>query len=259
MSQAARGRAAPTCAIAVMAKASIPGRVKTRLVPPLSPEQAARLNTAFLRDAADTLLAAARLANIKGFMAYAPAGSADFFRGVLPDGVDLIETAAADLGGCLLQAASTLLDAGHASVCLLSSDNPTLPAGYLATAASLLAEAGDRGVIGPSTDGGYYLIGIKQAHRRLFDDITWSSEHVLRQTLTQAEELGLPMAMLPAWYDVDDLDTLRVLVGELLDDAPFRAAEREVAPAHFTRRCVRVLREKCAALAPRAPSHAGQR
>jgi uncharacterized protein len=259
MSETARGKAAPTCAVAVMAKASIPGRVKTRLVPPLSPEEAARLNTAFLRDAADTLLAAARLANIKGFMAYAPAGSADFFRGILPDGVDLLETAATDLGGCLLQAATTLLDAGHASVCLLSSDNPTLPAGYLAAAASLLAEAGDRAVIGPSTDGGYYLIGIKRAHRRLFDNIAWSSEHVLRQTLARADELGVPIATLPAWYDVDDLDTLRVLVGELLDDTPFRATERDAAPAHFTHGCVRVLRETCAALAPQAGSHAGQR
>jgi uncharacterized protein len=259
MSQAARGRTAPRCAIAVMAKASIPGRVKTRLVPPLSPEQAARLNTAFLRDAAETLLAAARLANIKGSMAYAPAGSADFFRGILPDGVDLIETAAADLGGCLLHAATTLLNAGHASVCLLSSDNPTLPAGYLATAASLLAEAGDRAVVGPSTDGGYYLIGIKRAHRRLFDNIAWSSEHVLRQTLARADELGLPIATLPTWYDVDDLDTLRVLVGELLDDTPFRAVDRDAAPAPFTRRCLRELRAACAALAPRAGSHAGQR
>jgi molybdopterin-guanine dinucleotide biosynthesis protein A len=204
-------------------------------------------------------VAAARLANIKGFMAYAPAGSADFFHGILPDGVDLIETAATDLGGCLLQAATTLLDAGHASVCLLSSDNPTLPAGYVATAASLLAAAGDRAVIGPSTDGGYYLIGIKRAHRRLFDDIAWSSEHVLRQTLARADELGLPIAMLPAWYDVDDLDTLRVLIGELLDDAPFRAAAKDAAPAHFTRRSVRVLRETCAALAAGTDSHAGQR
>ena len=259
MAKTARGRAAPKCAIAVMAKASIPGRVKTRLVPPLSPEQAARLNTAFLRDAADTLLAAARLADIKGCMAYAPAGSADFFRGILPDGVDLLETAAPDLGGCLLQAATTLFDAGHASVCLLSSDNPTLPAGYLAAAASLLADAGDRAVIGPSTDGGYYLIGIKRVHRRLFDDIAWSSEHVLRQTLARAEELGLPIATLPAWYDVDDLDTLRVLVGELLDGTPFRAAETDGSPARFTRCCVRILRETCAALAPRAGSHADPR
>ena len=59
--------------------------------------------------------------------------------------------------------------------------------------------------------------------------------------------------------DVDDLDALRVLVGELLDDAPFRAAEKDAAPAHFTHSCVRVLRETCAALAPPAGSHAGQR
>ena len=82
-----RARETPGCAIAVMAKASIPGRTKTRLIPPLTPVQAADLNTAFLRDVADNLLAAATLANISAWMAYAPAGSRDFFTGNLPAGI----------------------------------------------------------------------------------------------------------------------------------------------------------------------------
>ena len=92
-----RARETLGCAIAVMAKASIPGLTKTRLIPPLTPEQAADLNTAFLRDVADNLLAAAILANISAWMAYAPAGSQDFFARNMPDGVSLLETVAPDI------------------------------------------------------------------------------------------------------------------------------------------------------------------
>jgi uncharacterized protein len=242
MSGAARTEPSSACAVVVMAKASIPGRVKTRLVPPLSPEQAAKLNTAFLRDAFDTLLAAQRLADITACIAYAPKGSEDFFRDTVPDCV-LVETAAPDLGACLLHAAATMLDAGYGSVCLLNSDSPTLPVGYLVAAATSLAAGGERCVLGPSTDGGYYLLGIKQAHRRLFQDVTWSSERVLHQTLARAAELELPVVTLPSWYDVDDLDGLRVLVGELLHDRPFRAVGRDAPRAHFTRCCLKTLNE----------------
>src|SRR5512145_1397164 len=99
----------PHCAIAVMAKASVPGQAKTRLVPPLTPEEAASLNTSFLRDIADSLIRASTLANIAPFMAFAPAGSAAFFREILPARIGLLETVAPDLGDCLVQAATVLL------------------------------------------------------------------------------------------------------------------------------------------------------
>jgi uncharacterized protein len=224
------------CAIAVMAKASIPGRTKTRLSPPLTSEQAADLNTAFLRDVADNLLAAAALANISPWMAYAPAGSQEFFAHNLPDGIGLIETVAPDFGACLFHAAASLLAAGHASVCLLNSDSPTLPTGYLVAAATALAAPGDRVVVGPATDGGYYLIGIKQPHQRLFQDVDWSTERVFGQTLARAEELGLAVVVLPSWYDVDCEVALRVLIGELLEGRPFRTVGSKPTPASFTRR-----------------------
>ena len=154
-----------------MAKASIAGRTKTRLVPPLTEEQAATLNTVFLRDAADNILAAAELANISGWMAYAPTGSAPLFRAHLPDSIGLMETVAPSLGECLLHSAATFLQAGYGSVCLINSDSPTLPVGYLVAAATALAPPGDRIVLGPSTDGGYYLwleaaaCGIVRGHR----------------------------------------------------------------------------------------------
>jgi uncharacterized protein len=242
MSGAAGTELSAACAMVVMAKASIPGAVKTRLVPPLTPEQAASLNTAFLRDAADALLAAQSLADITGCMAYAPKGSEEFFRDTVPSCV-LVEAAASDLGACLLHAATTMLDAGYGSVCLLNSDSPTLPVGHLVAAATILAAGGERCVLGPSTDGGYYLLGMKQAHRRLFQDVAWSSERVLLQTLARAAELELPVVTLPSWYDVDDPDGLRVLVGELLHDRPFRAVGRDAPRAHFTRRCLKTLNE----------------
>jgi uncharacterized protein len=243
--QEERARGTPGCAIAVMAKASIPGRTKTRLTPPLTPEQAAELNTAFLRDVADNLLAAAALANINPWMAYAPVGSQDFFARNLPDGIGLIETVAPDFGACLFRSADSLLAAGHEAACLLNADSPTLPTGYLVAAATALAAPGDRIVIGPATDGGYYLIGIKQAHRRLFQDIDWSTERVLRQTLARADELGLPVVLLPSWYDVDDENALHQLIGELVDGRPFRVVGNKPTPASFTRRHLLRLLETC--------------
>ena len=190
------------CAIAVMAKSSIPGAAKTRLAPPLTPEEAANLNTSFLRDIADGLIGAAAFANIAPYMAFAPAGSAPFFREILPARIGLLETVAPSFGDCLLHAATALLDAGHDAVCLINSDSPTLPAAYLVAAATVLAAPGDRIVLGPSTDGGYYLLGLKRPHRRLFEDIDWSTERVSAQTLARARELDLAVHHLPSWYDV---------------------------------------------------------
>jgi uncharacterized protein len=230
-----------SCAIAVMAKASIPGRAKTRLVPPLTAEDAANLNTSFLRDVADGLVAASTLANIAGCMAFAPAGSAAFFRGILPERIGLLETVAPSFGECLLNAATSLFDAGHGAVCLLNSDSPTLPVAYLVSAATALAAPGDRVVLGPSTDGGYYLIGLKQPHRRLFQDIDWSTERVAAQTLSRARELGLPVHQLPCWYDVDDIDALRLLYRELMEERPFCIWGSKPTPATWTRRELRRL------------------
>ncbi len=224
------------CAIAVMAKASIPGHAKTRLTPPLTAEEAAGLNTSFLRDIADNLIGASAYANIAPYVAFAPAGSVLFFREVLPAPVGLVETVAPSLGECLWHATTRLFDAGHAAVCLLNSDSPTLPAAYLVAAATALAAPGDRIVLGPSTDGGYYLIGLKRPHRRLFEDIDWSTERVTAQTLARAREVGLAAQLLPSWYDVDDLHTLRLLVGEVIDDRRFRVWGSEPTPAAWTRR-----------------------
>lgn len=208
-----------SCGIAFMAKASAPGRTKTRLVPPLTFEEAAELNTAFLQDVAENLLLAsrhvARHAAITGYAAYGPPGSEDFFRKLLPGSIGLLEAWLPNFGDCLFHTIREILRRGHDSAVVLNSDSPTLPPSFLAETAEALARPGDRAVLGPSTDGGYYLLGLKAAHRHMFEDVAWSTERVAGQTLQRAREIDLEIHVLPAWYDVDDVDGLRRLHGEI--------------------------------------------
>ena len=211
------------CAIAVMAKAPRPGLVKTRLVPPLSPSSASALSASFLRDITENIALAGRSAQIHGYVAHAPAGSEAAFydlmaegtRLVLADGTDIAIPGVSGFGRSLLQAAQALFAKGHRAVCLLNSDSPTLPTRLLVEAAEALAETGDRMVLGPAEDGGYYLIGIKAPHLHLFQDIAWSTAEVARETRMRASALGLPVVELDRWYDVDDAVSLRRLCGEL--------------------------------------------
>ncbi len=208
--------AAPgTCGIAVMAKASAPGRTKTRLVPPLTFDEAAALNTAFLQDITDNLLLAGRYAGIAGYAAYAPPGSEDFFHRILPSAIGLIDACLPNFGDCLFRTIQEILGRGHGSAVVLNSDSPTLPTALLIETAVVLAQPGERAVLGPSSDGGYYLLGLKAAHRRMFEEIAWSTERVAAQTLERAREIGLDIHMLPVWYDVDDVEGLRRLNGEV--------------------------------------------
>ena len=204
------------CAVAIMAKASIVGTVKTRLVPPLTPEEAAELNTCCLADIAANIVAAAESAPIRGFAAYHPWGSEEFFENLLPDGFELLPPREPTLGRSLFHAASDLFAAGFGSVCLVNGDSPTLPTDLLVAAARHLQQPGERVVLGPAADGGYYLIGMKRVHPRLFEEIDWSTERVYGQTIVRAGEIELPVAALAEWYDVDDEASLRLLARELL-------------------------------------------
>jgi hypothetical protein len=218
-----------------MAKASVAGRAKTRLIPVLGADAAADLNTAFLKDVVANLDAAGEQALIDPWMAFAPAGSDAFFRSCLPSHVGLLETAAPDFGACLFHAVERLLARGYASAVVLNSDSPTLPTSFLVSAATALAAPGDRAVVGPSVDGGYYLLGLKTPHRRLFEDVAWSTEHVFEQTLARAHEIDLPVVVLPAWYDVDEPPMLHILARELLDGLPFRSIAPRLPACRATR------------------------
>lgn len=227
-----------------MAKAPQAGAVKTRLVPPLDGEEAALLNTCFLRDVTGCI-ATLTSESIHGYVAYTPAGHESAFGGLLPAGFGLLPQRGAHLGERLLHATEDFLAAGYEAVCLINSDSPTLPSALLRQAIYALTPVGDRVVLGKAVDGGYYLIGSKKAHARLFEDITWSSASVFDQTMERARELGLDAEILPAWYDVDDLESLRWLCEELFAGNGRHNPENLAAHhAPHTRNYLRALIEK---------------
>jgi len=201
----------------VMAKVPRSGRVKTRLVPPLTPDQASALSECFLRDVAASIATAAATdhARIQGVAVYLADGEDQDFRHVLPREFLLLAQRGEHLGERLFHAAVDLLEAGFHSVCLVNADSPTLPSSLLGEAVLALQAPGDRIVLGPASDGGYYLIGLKRAHRRLFEEISWSTSSVFAQTIERARELSLEVHRLAEWYDVDDRQSLRLLCREL--------------------------------------------
>ena len=202
-----------------MAKAPRPGKVKTRLAPPLTLEQSAALNVCFLRDTARNLADVVARGAAIGLICYTPVGEEALFDGLLPTGFALIPQRGEGFGNRLLAAAEDILSCGFSAVCLIDSDSPTLPPAALRTAVrSLLEEsATDRVVLGGSADGGYYLIGMRRPHPLPFKCISWSTSAVHGETVERCDEAGLEVVSLPLWYDVDDEATLAVLEAELLE------------------------------------------
>ena len=229
-------------ALVVMAKAPVSGAVKSRLVPPLTQDEAAALNRCFIRDLCTSIESAAAIvgagsdARVAGMIAYTPAGMESAFDGLIPDSFELIAQRGDGLTARLVNVAGDLLAAGYESVAMMNSDSPTLPASILAGAMMNLARPGDRIAIVGADDGGYCLIGLKRPHWRIFQDIAWSTEVVFAQTLERAAELGLEVTRMPSWYDVDDAASLRRLIGELSGDQMRAETRGFAAPA--TRACL---------------------
>ena len=206
------------CALAVMTKAPQAGRVKTRLVPPLTPEEAAELNKCFLRDTATAISHSAGADTACGVAVYTPVGAESAYNDILPADFTLLSQRGDKFGERLYFAIEDLFKCGFESVCLIDSDSPTVPAQNFAKAVELLSKSADRVVLGPSDDGGYYLIGMKKPHRQLFEQIDWSTERVLKQTIERATEMELEIELLPTGYDVDDGASLSRLCNELLSE-----------------------------------------
>ncbi|MEY2585995.1 MAG: uncharacterized protein QOD80_2021, partial [Verrucomicrobiota bacterium] len=143
-------------ALAVMTKAPQAGRVKTRLTPPLTPQEAACLNTCFLRDTAAAILETAKGGKAQGVGVYTPAGSEAAYTGILPEQFILVPQRGDAFGERLLAATDDLLQLGFDSLCLIDSDSPTLPKEAFSCAVEFLAGQDDCVVLGPSDDGGYY-------------------------------------------------------------------------------------------------------
>jgi rSAM/selenodomain-associated transferase 1 len=184
--------------VVLFAKKPEPGKVKTRLQSHLNPEDAARLYRAFLLDCAEELQAAK--AEVK-VIAYAPANAEEALRYLLGEMGDFayVPQPETDLGGRMEALVQWGFAQGAERVVLLGSDSPSLPAEYIDRALELLQER--EVVLGPSTDGGYYLVGRQRGDSRIFADVAWSTGEVLKQSLQRlgAQSLGL----LAPWYDVD--------------------------------------------------------
>ena len=207
------------CALTVMTKVPQAGQVKTRLVPPLTPDEAAELNKCFLRDTAGAISSVIANNEACGIAAYTPLGVEAAYAEILPVDFNLLPQRGVGFGERLYFAAEDLLKCGFASVCLINSDSPTLSATNFLEAIRILKMQGDRIVIGPCDDGGYYLIGLKKPHRELFEQIDWSTEKVFEQTRARAREIGLEVELLAHGYDVDDAASLHRLRKELLSQS----------------------------------------
>jgi hypothetical protein len=211
-------------AVSIVCKTPGVGGGKSRLRPLLGAERVAELSACFIRDIAETLDCLPESVGGTRIAIYSPSGSEDALRPLLPSGWRLVLQEAATIGQVLHASTAAFLAEGHDCALVVNADSPTLPGAMVEQAVAALRQPGDRVVFGPASDGGYYLIGLKRPHARLFEEIAWSTPTVLAQSCDRAAEIGLPVALLPMWYDVDDAATLAMLEAELagqsLDFAP---------------------------------------
>ena len=202
--------------VIVFVKNPVPGQVKTRLIPYLSPEQAASLYQAFLVDWCNAL---STISTAHRVIAYTPPEGLDALQTLIGKDPVYISQVGGSLGERLTAAARWAYDQGYAKFLFVGSDSPTLPTQYVERALDLL-ESRDV-VIGPSMDGGYYLIGFSKhgaslAVPTIFEEIAWSTEVVFRQTLGKIQGINAPLGLLPPWYDVDTPAGLQLLRDHLL-------------------------------------------
>ena len=197
----------------IMAKAPVPGTVKTRLK--LAPEKAARLQEALLADTIEKVRAIGYIGSVT--IAGSPAERLDLLVPLLPDEVALISQVEGDLGRKMFAAVKTLFAESSVPVLILGTDAPTLPPEYIERASQALRAHDDVSIV-PSTDGGYVLLGIREPHEGLFSGIEWSTGVVYEQTLATARNAGLSVHEEKAWYDVDTPEDLNILKETLARD-----------------------------------------
>ena len=198
--------------LVIFAKAPLVGQVKTRLCPPLLPEEAAELARCFLVDMVER---ACRLPTVQVYLAITPAESEPAFRALLPFPVEYLAQRGVSLGEREYNVFDDLLQRGATRIVLIGSDIPTLPLSHLQEAFDHLEDSRCDAVFGPSSDGGYYLVGMRVLHPELFENIPWSTSSVMTETSAQARKYNLNVTLVSSWYDVDDKDDLSRLIIEL--------------------------------------------
>jgi rSAM/selenodomain-associated transferase 1 len=192
-------------ALLIFVKYPEPGKVKTRLAAAIGAELAAQLYHEFIRC---TLDMARQLEVATRFVAFTPAEKEPDFKKLFPGPWQWFAQAdSADLGVRIQRAIQYVQQQNYSHVLTIGTDSPSLPVAYLKQAITALANHDL--VLGPATDGGYYLIGLKSAPPELFSEIDWSTERVFPQTRERAAQIKMSVHQLPLWYDVDDLAALR--------------------------------------------------
>ena len=201
--------------VIVFAKNPVPNQVKTRLIPTLSPEQAATLYTAFLTDWCEAL---SKLVGVDLIVAYTPPEAESDLRALIGDDVIYTPQIGEDLGERLTSATQRAVAQGYTKILLVGSDSPTLPISYISEA---FTQLDSRDIaIGPSIDGGYYLIGFSTPNIKItvpfvFEDIAWSTANVFRQTLARIRSVKATVGLLPPWYDIDTAEDLAFLYAHI--------------------------------------------
>ncbi|HKQ34738.1 MAG TPA: TIGR04282 family arsenosugar biosynthesis glycosyltransferase [Nitrospiraceae bacterium] len=208
-----------TAALVIFAKAPIPGQVKTRLCPPLTPDEAATLHGSFVLDMLErTKLAVTKLRlPFHRYLACAPSSELVFFK-IMEErqGVCLLDQKGDDLGRRMHLTFVDLFSKGYKQVVIVGTDVPTLPLPVYQDALAILARSDV--VLGPALDGGYYLIGLKQPAETLFAGVAWSTDQVLAVTQQNAITLGLSVGLTTAWRDVDTMADLQSLITDCQED-----------------------------------------
>jgi rSAM/selenodomain-associated transferase 1 len=192
-------------ALAVMAKAPVAGQVKTRLMSKLTAGGSAELARALLVDQLGQLQ---KLDTVDLYLAFAPEGAGVVMQELAPAGLRLFPQQGDDLGTRMQGVFEKLFAMGYKTIVLIGGDLPPIPLGFFSDAYAFL-HASDPGVVlGPSRDGGYYLVGCNQPTPQIFQEMSWSHSRVLAQTRAKLASLRIDYHLLPTWFDIDTPDDL---------------------------------------------------
>jgi rSAM/selenodomain-associated transferase 1 len=199
----------------------VPGGVKTRLAKELGEQRACAIYAAFITD----LIARFRSSGTQRYLCFTPDDddSRHYFEKMAGSEFGLWPQPAGDLGTRMERFFNEYLSAADDRVVVIGSDSPTLPQEYLERAFDELGHdelAKNENtpadcVVGPATDGGYYLIGMRGRVWPVFADMMWSKPGVLDRTVARLAGAGARLALLPVWYDVDTPDDWRMLAGHI--------------------------------------------
>ena len=204
--------------IIVMVKAPLPGLAKTRLCPPLAQSEAASLALCFVQDVVQSALGVTQ--NV--IVAFTPLEGRAMLQASLPANLHWVQQQGNDLGDRLSSTIAYAERLGFNPIIVLGADSPTLPQTLIQSAFQLLTTGTADITLGPTPDGGYYLVGVRKSEPQIFQNVTWSSPTTLEQTVQNIDRLGLHLVTLEGWYDVDTSEDLRSLINEIHENESAR-------------------------------------